>query len=402
MAIVRQDAGRDQKPDPTRALGTTGSDGAVGLGISRRRFLVGAGVTLAATSVLGPWLKSASASSSTMALPDGFTTGVSDVFDQLAQQGGEPTLRTFDELVVANASSIRFPVYWDLVQPHGEAFDWSHYDAVYREVVFHGLKAHPVIMGCPEWVGASQRKRASNGVCYPTGSSALNSFGEFAVETLKHFATFGDQVAAVEVWSEPNNPRGAHISDPSEFSRMLSTVALFVAAANGDGTFSGTGGREMTVLSGGLDASAAESNWSKYLAGFQDQSFPYELGLHVPASSPSSVKRAVEYAEHAAEEIGSVVDSAVSQSGREVWVTGTGASARAPWGEDGQAVALEAVASALAERPQCRAMMVTGLRAGSDPHSNAMETALPMSGILRRDGSPTPALATLQTAWATT
>jgi len=38
---------------------------------------------------------------------------------------------------------------------------------------------------------------------------------------------------------------------------MLSTVALFVASANGDGSFNAAGGREMAVLSGGLDASVA-------------------------------------------------------------------------------------------------------------------------------------------------
>ena len=84
-----------------------------------------------------------------------------------------------------------------------------------------------------------------------------------------------------------------------------------------------------------------------------------------------------------------------------MWVTGTGASAQAPWGEEGQAVVLDSIARMLSERSHCRAMMVTGLRAGKDPKATAIETPLPMSRLLRSDGTPTPALEALQTAWAT-
>jgi hypothetical protein len=390
MAIVRQDA---------ESAGIGDSTASVDWGFSRRRFLVGAGVTLATTSVLGPWLKKATASTSHASLPDGFTTGVSDAFEELAQDG-ELALRTFDELVAAHARSIRFAVEWDRVEMKPGHFDWSHYDDLYRALVFHGLKAHPALIGCPDWVGEDERKRATNGIYYPVGSRALNGYGCFAVETLRHFTAFGDQIDAVEVWSEPNNPSGAYIADPAEFSRMLSTVSLFVDCANADGTFKRTGAGDMTVLSGGLYLTDEDRSWERYLAGFQEQLFPYQLALHTPASSTRGVANGTEYAERNAESIGALVDRAVAQSGREVWVTGTGAVAQPPWGEQGQALALGSVAAALAERSACRAMMITGLRAGNSPDATAIETPLPMSGVLRSDGAPTPALATLQTAWA--
>jgi hypothetical protein len=156
----------------------------------------------------------------------------------------------------------------------------------------------------------------------------------------------------------------------------------------------------MTVLSGGLYLTDEDRSWERYLAGFQEQLFPYQLALHTPASSTRGVANGTEYAERNAESIGALVDRAVAQSGREVWVTGTGAVAQPPWGEQGQALALGSVAAALAERSACRAMMITGLRAGNSPDATAIETPLPMSGVLRSDGAPTPALATLQTAWA--
>ena len=401
MSIARQDADGDVTDGSTGTLRQARSAAALDRAISRRTFLVGAGVTLATTSALGPWLKKAAASSSVAALPDGFTTGVSDAFEQLAQEGGELALHAFDELVAANAHSIRFPIEWDRVEPKQGGFDWSHYDALHRVLVFHGLKAHPVIVGCPEWVGSDQRKQAANGVYYPTGSRALNAWGEFAVETLRHFTGFGDQIEAIEVWSEPNNARGSHIADPAEFARMLSTVALFVDCANADRTFGEGVDREMTVLSGGLYATAADRSWEGYLAAFHEQPFPYQLALHVPASDTHGAIDGQDYAERSAEQIGGVVDRAAAQSGREVWVSGTGASAQAPWGEEGQALAMGSISSALAERSQCRAMMVTGLRAGESPDGTAIETPMPMSGLLHRDGTPTPALATLQTAWAT-
>ena len=402
MAIVQRTADGSEDPGASNGVAQPHSASAARWGISRRRFLVGAGVTVASTSMLGPWLRRASATAATSALPEGFVTGVSDSFEEVAQTGGKVVLQTFDELVAANASSVRFPIHWDRVQPDQKSsFDWSPYDAVYQEAVFHGLKAHPVLVGCPQWVGPSQRKRATNGVYYPTGSAALNAFGEFAVETLRHFATFGDQIETVEVWSEPNNPRGAYIADASDFSRMLSTVALFVDCANGDGSFSGAGDRRMVVLSGGLYATSTDSTWANYLARFQEQAFPYQLGLHVPAPVEPKTSSAVNYAESAADQIGAVVDRAVKQSGREIWVTGTGASAAPPWGEEGQALALGSIANALAERSGCRAMMVTGLRSAQGSTASAIDASLPRSGLLRDNGSPRPALAALQTAWAT-
>jgi hypothetical protein len=278
-------------------------------------------------------------------------------------------------------------------------FDWSYYDGLHQLLVFHGLRAHPVLMGCPEWVGIDQRREAGNGVYYPTGSRALNACGGFAVEALKHFTAFGDQVDAIEVWSEPNNPNGAFIGDPAEFARMLGTVALFVDCANADGVFGSSGDRTMAVLSGGLYAPPTDNSWQHYLAAFQEQPFPYQLGLHVPASSTPGSGDGDEYAGRVADEIGAVVDQAAAQSGREVWVTGTSAGAQPPWGEHGQALALGSIASALAERSHCRAMMVTGLTSTTKPQATAMET-LPRSGLLQADGAPTPAMVTLRTAWA--
>ena len=400
MAIVRQDAGR-VTGESTGANEHARAAASIDWAISRRKFLVGAGVSLAATSTLGPWLRKAVASPSITPLPDGFTTGVSDAFEQLAQGGGALALNSFDALVAANAQSIRFPIDWGRIQSTQGAFDWSYYDAVYREIVFHGLTAHPVLVGCPEWVGINERKQSPNGLYYPTGSHALNAYGEFAVEALRHFSSFGDHGEAIEVWSEPNNPREGYIADPSDFSRMLSTVALFVDCANADGLFRRPGDRAATVLAGGLYATTNDRSWEKYLAGFQEQTFAYQLALHVPAPSARGVGTGEEYAERTAEEVGAVVDRATGQAGREVWVTGTGATAQPSWGEAGQALAMGSIASALAERSQCKAMMVTGLQSRTNPESTGIETPMPMSGLLRRDGTPTSALTTLQTAWAT-
>ena len=259
--MVRQDAESAGIADAIRVGDRADAAGGVGLEVSRRKFLVGAGVALATTSVLGPWLKKAAATTSSASSLDGFNTGVSDAFDELAQNGGPLALNGFDALVAANAQSIRFPIDWARVQPAEGGFDWSSYDALYQVLVFHGLKAHPVLIGCPEWVGSGQRKRAANGVYYPTGARSLDAYGEFAIEASKHFSYFGGQIDAIEVWSEPNNPRGAHIADPSEYSRMLATVARSVDRANADGTLTRGDDRSMTVLSGGLYAAPGERSW---------------------------------------------------------------------------------------------------------------------------------------------
>src|SRR3954463_16148111 len=114
MAIVRQDAEiygiadsagvREQAR--SEAQEQMGSLDAADWAISRRSFLMGAGMTLATTSVLGSWLKEAVASTPAAALPAGFSTGVSDAFEELAHEGGELALHSFDALVAANANSL--------------------------------------------------------------------------------------------------------------------------------------------------------------------------------------------------------------------------------------------------------------------------------------------------------
>jgi hypothetical protein len=386
--------GRDDKP--SRELNAAAINGPQildeGRRISRRRFLVGVGSTVAAASVLTA-LSPRARGAAGRGVPAGFLTGVDDDFAPLAARHDRTTLTAFDAVGAMNAGVIRFPVRWDQVQKlEGQPFDWSSYEAVKQQLIFHGFKAVPVLIGCPAQF--SERGEAAPtglGLSYPTGGAALNSFGQFAVETVRYLSSYGDHVAAVEIWSRPNDPRGAHIADPVQFSRMLGTAANFIDSANGDGSLR----QRVPVVSGGLAIDGTDK-WRTYLDGFKHQQFPYVLGVQAypdanVATSPAQA------AAGAARSVVERAKTAQERAGVDVWVTKTAASVHDSLGEEGQALALSEISRGLGALDRCRAMIVSPLTASGQ----AADASLPKaSSLLRGDGSKRPAVTTLQSEWS--
>lgn len=230
-------------------------------GISRRGFLIGTGLTFAAASHLGGWVDRAAAADDVSA---GLSTvGFADGFDELAAAAAPAGYRAFAAVAASGAGTVRFPLRWDAVHIEVGGFDWSAYDALHRQLVWHGLKALPVLIGAPSWL-RGETKRTRVGLRYPVGATALNEFGDFVTATLQHFTRLGDHIAGVEIWSEPNNPNGAYIPEPAEFSRMLATAAMFADAENRLGRLQG----RKVVVAGGLSLAETSAPWQTYLGGF--------------------------------------------------------------------------------------------------------------------------------------
>jgi hypothetical protein len=384
-------------PRPTgfgdqRALITSGPGGD-GSGLSRRRFLIGTGITLAALSRLAPPIAEA-ATPDEGGVAGSLLTGISDDFAALARARGS-VLSTFDQLSQVNAGVVRFPVRWDQVQVDRRTLDWSGLDALHRQLVWYGQKALPVVIGCPEWISAHERKSAGRDLSYPTGGGALNAFGEFCVEVLRYFSRLGDHVEGIEIWSEPNAAGGALIDDPREYSRMLASAAMYVASANSRGEFA----REMRVVSGGLGMGSPDA-WKRYLEGFQGrQQLPWAVGVHAHGIAQTQGRDAHGYAEAIAASVGRALEEVAAETDADIWVTETAASSGGPGQEAGQAAALRTVTTVVADQPRCRAIIVGPLYPRTAANAAVAGQVPTKSSLLNADGTAKRAFIELAAAW---
>ncbi len=246
------------------------------VGTTRRRFLIATGITLATATTFGSVAQRVRASSGTV--PGATPDGLSDTFGALANDRADVALAAFDQVSPSGTmNTLRFPLYWSEVET-AEGYDWTPYEAVREQAIFHGLKPLPVVLDCPApWLAAGEAETAGFGLSYPTGHGALNAFGRFVTETARFFSEYGGHVEAIEIWSEPNNFEGPGIRDPRDFARMLATASLHVAASADQSSSSAP----VTIISGGLLIDADDVSWVNYLDGFSGQLYPYEIGLHI-------------------------------------------------------------------------------------------------------------------------
>lgn len=263
------------------------------------------------------------------------------------------------------------------------------YEPLHRFAVWHGLKILPVVVGAPAWLRSEETAAAPNGLLYPVGSEALNCLGGFVVATIRQFNKVVDCIDAIEIWSEPNNPRTGFIADPRTFGRMVATAAMFAEAENVMGAYR----RPKQIVSGGVVLGDGVEPWEPYLDSSHRELFPFIVGVHARGDS-AGARTAHEYAERITAQVGSAVAAVAEATSGEVWLTSTGATSAGPWGEAGQAAALASLSQHVAEVPECSAMVVTPLLE-VDPvdAGEAGET------LLQADGTAKPALAALTESW---
>ncbi len=119
---------------------------------------------------------------------------------------------------------------WDQVEPHPGTYLWSPWDDIVEDVARHDLSLILVIDRAPAWArtlpGADPR-------ALPANPDDLASFVRTAVER------YGDRVAALEIWREPNlqlyrdqGEAWAAGPDPSEYVAYLQAAYQAAKAAN--------------------------------------------------------------------------------------------------------------------------------------------------------------------------
>jgi hypothetical protein len=322
----------------------------------------------------------------------GAALGFGDGLDELALGADGLAYRAFAAVAAANATAVRFPLRWDRVEIRPGTLDWSSYEPLHRQLVWHGLTALPVIVGAPSWLGAEQTKRSPGGLAYPVGNRGLNALGDFIVATIRYFTSIDDCIEAVEIWEEPNSRSGTGIANPAEFLRMVSTAAMHVGVENRMGAYV----RPKTAVAGGLAMGPGAKPWVDYLRGAHPDYFPHAVAVHSYPGPASSGESASAYADRASTQVSQAVEQVSDATDSEVWVTATGATSHGPWGEDGQAQALGSLTAALAGIGGCRGMVISPLLAGL----SAQAGQDPDASLLTAEGRPKPALAEVGAAWA--
>lgn len=289
-----------------------------------------------------------------MAVP--FARGFNDAFHSYA--AGNDADIAFQRAREPWASHHRYWVSWAHVQQWGpNSYHWTaqpgdlgfpgwSYEKARAESNERDLRTLPLVAGCPTgWIPENERAACRPDlrgqiadwelIWYPTSAQAIDYFATFCVETLKYFDAC-HRVDAIEVWNEPNLPLGGMQMPVYHFRQILGAVCTKVAAANAAGYFS----HPMKVISGGLYMDYQGESWKSYLNFFENVHPALEIGIH-----PYDTRDHQGYAwDQAADRVVARVielwEQAVPLTGRDLWVTETGASSRHPFTREGQKRAL--------------------------------------------------------------
>jgi hypothetical protein len=139
------------------------------------------------------------------------------------------TAKDYELMQEAGIYSVRFPLYWNQVEPENPAVSerrWDAFDHEVRLAAEAGLEIFPFITGTPEWV-------ASNGIDMPVANAwerrAWASFIRAAVHRYGPGGTFWREehelpylpVRRWEIWNEENIVTFANRPEPKRFAIMI-------------------------------------------------------------------------------------------------------------------------------------------------------------------------------------
>ncbi len=343
------------------------------MALNRRGFLVGAGMSLVAATSAGRLIRADRTAAAVGLGTEHLATGLGGNFEVMARAAAEQALEGFDQIASVGSPIVRFPVFWDRVQVSETTWDWSGYESLHEQIVFHGLQAMPVLMGpVPRWAFEASSTPAT--VSYPIESRSLELLGRFALETVRYFDRFGDHLCAIEVWNSPNSGAGG-VPDVDAYGRMLSTVLMLTESAAQDRLVR----RRIQVVAGSLQIGAGSKDWSRYMPRMRAQPFPFALGLQPRLSAGSEASQA-----------GSLIDMAAASWKGPMWITDVVPQPDNSRGAD----FLAEVTAAVMRRGQCR-----GLTVGTNFGPNDLSNGTAFKIIDPADG-PTPPLQVLRDSWS--
>lgn len=245
----------------------------------------------------------------------------------------------------SGADTVRLRMNWRQIEPHPGQYDWSHFDALYTQLLGLGIRPLWYVMEAPCWAGDARIP------CDP----AANSAGAPGPEHAGDFAGFVAAVAqrypeslGIEIGNEPNDPTfWPNGQDPIGYTNLLAQVAAAIDAL----------GSQVPIVSGGLSPIAGpkpgEITWRTYL----DAMLTHGAADYVDAIAFHPYVRRERGTDPGAA-VGALVDkvgafmAARGAAGEPLWITEVGLStvARPPLSPDEQASGLVSILTEMQSR----------------------------------------------------
>lgn len=306
----------------------------------------------------------------------------------------------FDPLQrVIGLTVVRMPWTWREIEPRPGVYDWGRTDAVVGRAALERQDLLPFIVDAPAW--ASGVQPAKGDAWPPRDPAALAAFARAAVARYGPDGRFWRVAIGIpyrpirtwQVWNEPNTPAFWPAGpDPAAYGALL--------RATGDAIHATDPGA--TVLAAGMPDSDIGTRLARYLRGLYASAAPGAfdaLAVHAYAPDPASALGVVARARGVA--------AAAGQPDVPLWVTefgyaSAGEDSMVTTDEIGQArlVARTALALRRVAGPwNLRGLIAFRWRDAARPRH--LRDMWPFhSGLLRRDGTPKPALGALGAALA--
>jgi polysaccharide biosynthesis protein PslG len=166
----------------------------------------------------------------------------------------------------------RLPLDWGAVETDPNAFDFSASDDAYCAALAYGIQPLFHLTGVPPWALGEDAEACSEAPCVqpsdPTHDDALRRFAELV-------AIRYPEVAALEVWNEPNLTSFWPGPDPARYAEILEAVYLGVK----------DGRPETIVLGGAVSNNPTDEGGNLSLSTFLSDAFAAGAAEHMDGLS---------------------------------------------------------------------------------------------------------------------
>lgn len=144
--------------------------------------------------------------------------GVAD--SHLYDLGPEALTARLSELQALGVTDLRIAVPWVYIEPAKGSYNWAKMDAVVEAATAMGFTLTGAVTATPTWAGLPL-----------AGAPDPDTYAAFAGSVAERY---GSQIAAYEVWNEPNGVIFYAPVDPAGYTRMLKAAYSAIKAANPD------------------------------------------------------------------------------------------------------------------------------------------------------------------------
>lgn len=297
--------------------------------------------------------------------------GIAD--SHLYDLGPEELASRLAELRNLGVTDLRIAVPWVYIEPAAGTYDWSKMDALVAKASEMGFTLTGSVTATPTWAGLPL-----------AGAPNPLTYAKFAGTVASRY---GSQIAAYEVWNEPNGVIFYAPVDPVGYAEMLKAAYTAIKAANPDAT----------VLAGALGATGTVSGITlspqQFLAQMYDAGAAgyFDALSYHPYHYTLPFSAGVGTANSPVEQVKALYDLMVANGDgdKQIWATEYGTATTPGWGvtQSEQAAMLRDFLTAWSKLPYTGPAFVYS---SQDAQTGILNHEYNF-GLFTSDGKPKPA-----------